>query len=109
MNPGSDPIWEKFAANISEGMLEAEKKAKRREAIRTIFTGILAWIAIACLFGLALMLVNDRLVDAYPNAVWLQPGIGYRDATILSFIAFLARSVWNSLQRGIDRSIRNNT
>jgi len=60
-----------------------------------MIVGIVLGISVLSAAGaIAAVLVNMLLISSFPNAAWLEPGIGYRNAFLITAIMLLVRAVF---------------
>tara|TARA_B100001996_G_C18411766_1_gene497184 strand:+ start:326 stop:625 length:300 start_codon:yes stop_codon:yes gene_type:complete len=72
-------------------------QVKRQSKSGALFGVIMGASIISAIGGTILMFMNNIVAGAFPNADWLQPGIGFIDAYKFFFLFLVLKTIFVSL------------
>ncbi len=95
--------WEEVLSRLTH---EREIKKSSGSTVGAVVSGILAFCLINGATAVAIMVINQVLVGAWPDMTSISPGIGYQDAFIVTSMLWVVFFVRLAVILGMDG--RNN-
>lgn len=98
-----DKDWDSILSKLHENSVESNREATSLlSSVASMFAGGVVGAAFIALSAWILMVVNSILIDAWPDMVFINPGIGFVDSFILStllwFLFFIKKIVCMALE-----------
>ena len=91
--PGDSSDWTSLTRRLAGDSTTPVTPEKEGRA--GMIVGIVLGISVLSAAGAtAAVLVNMLLISSFPNAAWLEPGIGYRNAFLITAIVLLVRALF---------------
>lgn len=91
--------WEEVLSRLTQ---EREAKQSPGSVAGGLVSGILAFCLINGATAVALMIINQVLVGAWPNMTSISPGIGYQDAFVVTSMLWVVFFVRLAVILGMD-------